>query len=131
MSPLLSGIPTQHYTGSINTDQPSAAARSPTPHAHLAALSLTSLSPNAHLALDQTEAQPNNHHQLMALLARNGIADGTMHLRSTQGADAHYEQQVNVLPENDVANLTVRTRLNEQAQYDIAGIDLHVPSSGR
>jgi len=32
--------------------------------------------------------------------------------------------------ERQAGNLTVRTKLNEQSQYDILGIDLHVPSSG-
>jgi len=130
MNPLQSGIPS-HYTGSVNSAQSLEAPVAQTQPQHPQTLSLASLSTQAYHALNQTEAQPNGHHQLMALLAHNGITDGALQLRPTQGADAHYEQQVTILPENDVAHLTVRAQLNERAQYDIAGIDLHVPSTGR
>ena len=129
MNPLQSGIP--YYTAPINTTQPVAASSAQTQHLHPDALSPISLSHNTNLALDMTEAQPDGHHKLIALLARHCIADGTMQLQSTQGEYAHYWQQVKVLPENDVADLTLRARSNGQSQYDIVGIHLHVPSSGR
>lgn len=58
----------------------------------------------------------------MALLVRQGIAEHNMHLIFAQGADDHYEEPVHVLPENNGACLTLRARLSEQAQYDVAGI---------
>ncbi|HBV39734.1 MAG TPA: hypothetical protein DEF05_08655 [Erwinia sp.] len=136
MNPLQSGIPSR-YTRSISSAQSVAAPGAEhTQLKHPQTLSLASLSTNAHWALNQSEMQPNGHHQLLALLASNAITDGALQLCSTRGAEAHYEQQVDVLPENDVAHLTVRAQLNECAKYDIgkydiAGIDLHVPSSGR
>jgi hypothetical protein len=130
MNPPPLGSPSRHYTAPVNTGQPVVAASPQTQHLHPDTLAFARLSPNAHRALNQTEAQPNGHHQLMGLLARNGIADGAMHLIPTQSTDAHYHQMV-ILPGNDVADLMVRAQLNGQAQYDIVGIDLHVPSSGR
>ncbi len=100
------------------------------PYSHPDALSPAVMSTNAQLALDQIEAYPNGHHQLFALLARNGIADNTLHIQSNQGADAHFGQHVTV-PEGGVANLTIRTRLNYLAQYDIVAIDLHISASGK
>lgn len=67
----------------------------------------------------------------MALLAQNGIVDGALRLLETPGAELHYRQDVNVLPEKELAQLTVRASLNDRAQYDITGIDLYVPSRGR
>lgn len=130
MNPLQSGLPAQYSTRSINTGQPLVAGSSYAQHAHPEALSLARLSRNAYSALDQVEAQPNGHHQLLALLVRGGIADSAMRLQSTQDESAHYVQQVDV-PDEGLANLTVRARLNHQAQYDIVGVDLHVPSTGR
>ena len=129
MNSLPPGFPIL-YNGSINNSQPLTASHSPT-QTHPTALSLAGLSENAHYALRQLEAQPDGHHQLIALLVRHGIADGAVQLQSATGADAHYRHQVNVPPNNDVAHLTIRARLNDQAQYDINGIDVHVPSSGK
>jgi hypothetical protein len=130
MNSLPPGLPIQAYNEPVNSRQPLTALNSQT-QSHPNALSLANLSRNTHYALDQAEVQPNGHYKLMALLVRHGIADGAVQLQSANGADAHYRHQINVLPENDVAHLTIRARLDEQAQYDITGIDLHVPSSGR
>jgi hypothetical protein len=98
MDLLNSSITTRHYTASTNSAQPLAAAGPSAQRQHSRALSRALLSPNARYALDQTESQPNGHHQLMGVLASNGITDGTLHLVSTQGADASYQQQVSVPP---------------------------------
>ncbi len=100
------------------------------PPSHCGTLSAALLSHNALLALDQVETQPNSRHQLLALLARNGISDNELRMQSNHGADANFGQQV-TQSDGEVANLTIRARLNEQAQYDIAGIDLHMPAFGR
>lgn len=98
-------------------------------HSHRETLSPALLSPNALLALDQLEAQSNHRHQLLSLLAGNGIMDRAVHMQWNHGADAHFGQQV-TQPNGDVAKLCIRARLNEQAQYDIVGIDLHMPAFG-
>jgi hypothetical protein len=131
MNHLQRSIPSQHYTISNDAGQPAQAVNSQTPNPHPPELTLAMLSLGAHIALERIEAQPNAHHQLMALLVRNGIDEGNMRVVFAQGADAHYEEQLHVLPENDAARLTLRVILNQQAQYDVAGIDLYVPSSDR
>ncbi len=67
----------------------------------------------------------------MVLLAFNSISDGNMALEQAQGPDAHYEKVISIPPEHEAATLTVRARLNEQARYDVTGIDLHVLLSGK
>ncbi len=54
-----------------------------------------------------------------------------MALEQAQGPDAHYEKVISIPPEHEAATLTVRARLNEQARYDVTGIDLHVLLSGK
>jgi hypothetical protein len=94
------------------------------------------LSQNTQLALNQLEAQSDQRHQLLALLLRNGIADGALQIASSQGTEAHYKQKVDAPSPSSAAgarqagDLTVRTKLNEQFAYDILSIELHVPSSG-
>ncbi|MBD1599114.1 hypothetical protein [Pseudomonas typographi] len=79
--------------------------------------------------MDQVERQPDAHHQLFALLARNGIADGALQIHTSQQTEANYRQQLNV-PDAGLADLTVQAKLNDKSQYDIVGITLHVLSSG-
>ncbi len=124
------GIPIQRQSAPDHADQTVGQAGSVARPSHPNALSLALMSFNALHALDQIEGQPNGHHQLLALLVRNGIADNALHMQSNQGADACYGQDVNV-PGGEVAKLTVQARLNDQAQYDILGIDLHLPASGK
>ncbi|MEO4016095.1 hypothetical protein [Pseudomonas rossensis] len=97
-------------------------------HNHSGALSPALISHTTQLALDRLEAQPDGHYQLFALLTRNSIADGALHIRSFQGKNAYYGQEVKVLG-GESARLTIRARLNEQSEYDIIGIDLHLISS--
>lgn len=130
MNPLQSGISTQPYHTPVNPTQPLEMPGPQAQHPHPPTLSLAGLSANTHLALAQVESHTNGHHQLMVLLAQNSIADGTVQLVSSDGAHAHYGQWVNA-PSGEAVTLTVRTRLNDRAQYDITGLDLFVPSSGR
>ncbi len=130
MSPIHLGSPTPFIILQNDTGQPIAQPLSQTQHDHPGTLTPALLSPNAQLALDQVEAQPNGHHQLLALLARNAIADNAVHIKFNSGTDAHYTQDVNI-PGGEVANLTIRARLNDQNQYDIVGIKLHNLTSGK
>ncbi len=130
MTTIQSGVSLQHQGVPRNTGLSNLPSSSQLPHSHPDALSHTFLSPNAHRALDQAEAQPDDHHQLLALLAKNGITDNALQLQSHQGANARYRQILTV-PGGETANLTIRARLNDQAQYDIVGVDLHVPTSGK
>ncbi len=129
MNSIQSSNPTLQQNAPNTTTEPSISFASQ-PHSHPVALTQALMSTNAQWALDQIEAQPNGHQQLLALLARNGIADNTLYMQSHHEADVHYGQSVS-LPGGESANLIVRARLNEQAQYDIVGIDLHIPTSGK
>lgn len=120
----------QPYAGPINTEPPVAASSAQT-RPHPEKLSLADLSPNARLALKLLEGQVNKRHKVMALLVQNGIVDGTLRIHKAPGTKPHYMQKVNLKQEKDFAHLTVRTSLNDWAQYDITGIDLHVPSWDR
>jgi hypothetical protein len=94
--------------------------------------------------------QPNEAHQRMASLVKDALQGNTLQLQSTDQRIAIYQATGN-LPGNrhpmSIANLTnntqvmsianitdaevvIHTRLNDQSQYDIVGIDLQVPSSG-
>ncbi len=131
MNLIQSGAPTQlHVEPNSSSHQLAATSISHARLSHPGTLSPALMSANAQLALDQSETQSNGHHQLLALLTRNGIVDSTLHMESNQGEDAHYGQRV-IVPGGEVANLNIRVRLNDQAQYDIVSVDLHLPSSGK
>ncbi len=129
MNPLVSGHFALFRSLQNEADKPIMLPISQSQHLHPGALSPALMSPNVQRALSQIENQPNGRQQLLALLARNCIADNTLHMQTHQGADVHYGQSVAV-PGGEAANLTIRTRLNEQAQYDIVCIDLHMPAFG-
>ncbi len=131
MNPLQSGISTRPGLSSVNTPQSLDVAGTQSRINHPETLSLSSLSDSAYRALSQDNAQNNDHHKLMVLLAFNSISDGNMALEQAQGSDAHYEKVISIPPEHEAATLTVRARLNEQARYDVTGIDLHVLLSGK
>lgn len=131
MNPIQPSIPTYSHAVPSNTAQGLVPASLHAQYSHSQALSLARISVNAQLALEQIKDQSNNLHRFLALLTKHGIADTALHLQSTQGADAHYGRNVNIQGGGDAAHLTVRVRLNDQAQYDIAGVDLHMPESGR
>lgn len=96
MSPIYTGVPAHGQIVPINASQPLELCGSQAQHNHSNALSLAQMSHTAECVLDQLETQPDGHHQLFALLTRNGIADGTLHIRSFQGKDADYGQEVKV-----------------------------------
>ena len=127
------GIPSYQILPVNASSQPSGSQEE---HRHPNALLPARLSLNTQFALKQIEAQPNGLDQLLALLVCNGIADGALQIQSSQGAEAHYKQEVDApsargtMGARQVGNLTVRAKLNEQSQYDIIGINFHVPSSG-
>lgn len=129
------GIPSYRILP-VNASQLPEPSGSQAEHSHPNALSPARLSLNTQFALKQIEAQPNGPDQLLALLVCNGIADGALQIQSSQGAEAHYKQEVDApsargtMGARQVGNLTVRAKLNEQSQYDIIGINFHVPSSG-
>ncbi len=131
MNPLQSGISTRSGLSSVNTPQSLDVVGTQSRVNHPETLSLSGLSDSAYRALSQDNAQNNDHHKLMVLLAFNSIADGNMALEQAQGPDAHYEKVISIPPEHEAATLTVRARLNEQARYDVTGIDLHVLLSGK
>ncbi len=131
MNPLQSGISTRSGLSSVNTPQSLDVAGTQSRINHPETLSLSSLSDSAYRALSQDNAQNNDHHKLMVLLAFNSISDGNMALEQAQGSDAHYEKVISIPPEHEAATLTVRARLNEQARYDVTGIHLHVLLSGK
>lgn len=120
----------------VNASQPPQPSSAQGLHRHPSTLAPATLSLNTQLALDQFGVQPDGHYQLLALLVRNGITDGALELHSSQGAEVRYHQEVDVpgasgvLGARQIGNLTVRAKLNEQAQYDILDIDFHIPSSG-
>lgn len=131
MTPLQSGIPIPYHAQPTNTAEAQEASSSQVQHPHPSTLSFSGLSSNAQLALKQVADQPNGHHKFMAQLVLNGIGDGALRIRVPQdkGADVHYDREV-TSRDQLAAHLTVCTRLNDQARYDIASIGLHVPSSG-
>lgn len=119
----------RYQATSLDASQPLSPSSLQTEQTHPSALPLARLSRNALLALTQVEAQPDPHHQLFALLAYNGIADGALHIHSSKLTEAEYRQQVAV-PNAGPANLTVQAKLNEHSQYDIVRITLDVLSTG-
>ncbi|WP_157079304.1 hypothetical protein, partial [Serratia ficaria] len=131
MNPLQLGLSSRPQLSSGNAAQSLDAAGTQSRINHPETLSLAGLSDSSYLALTDDNAQSNGHHKLMVLLAFNNITDGGMKLSQAQGQDAHYQTNITIPLERGTAPLTVRARLNEQARYDVTGIDLHVPSWGR
>ena len=129
MNPIRSGISSSHQTVSINASQQAEPSASQAKHIHPRTLSCAQLSGHTQLFLNQSQAQPDGHHQLLVLLVSNGIADSALQIRADQESEVLYEQKVEV-PGGEVANLKLRAKLNEQSQYDILAIDFHAPSSG-
>ncbi|MBW5413579.1 hypothetical protein [Pseudomonas sp. MAG002Y] len=129
MDSIGSGIQMRYQATSLDASQPLSPSSLQTEQTHPSALPLARLSRNALLALTQVEAQPDPHHQLFALLAYNGIADGALHIHSSKLTEAEYRQQVAV-PNAGPANLTIQAKLNEHSQYDIVRITLDVLSTG-
>jgi len=132
MNPINSGIPAQHYATSTNVSQPSALPGSGAQHSHLTKLPPAKLSRNAQLALDQLATQSNVDHQRVASVVRNALQDGALRLQSTDQIEATYQASVNLPADANPMNfanlissdLTIKTQLNDQSQYDIIGIDL-------
>ena len=132
MNPINSGIPAQHYATSTNVSQPSALPGSGAQHSHLTKLPPAKLSRNAQLALDQLATQSNVDHQRVASVVRNALQDGALRLQSTDQIEATYQASVNLPADANPMNfanlissdLTIKTQLNDQSQYDIIGINL-------
>jgi len=118
----------------VNASQPLEPTGSQALRLHPNALSPAKLSSKAKFALDRIETQPDGRHQLLALLVRHGINDGSLQFQSSQGAEAHYKQDVDAPSgtsgERQAGNLIVRMKLNEQSEYDILGVNYQVFSSG-
>jgi hypothetical protein len=63
MNPLPSGIPSQHYTTSVNSARPLEASGSQAQYSHFDSISPVQLSHKATLALNQVANPPNLNHQ--------------------------------------------------------------------
>ncbi|WP_157079285.1 hypothetical protein [Serratia ficaria] len=113
---------------SVNSVQQRASSRAPATYNHPGSLSLALLSSDTFSILDQKENKFSGSHKRLILLARSGIADGTLRMSSSQSSHATYKQRVN-LPDAGQADLTVKTRLNEKSQYEITEIGLHIHAS--
>lgn len=137
MNPINSGIPAPHHATSTHVSQPSVLPGSRAQHSYPTKLPPAKLGRNAQLALDQLATQSNVDHQRVASLVRNALQDGALRLQSSDREEATYQASINLPADANpmsIANLissdlTIKTRQNDQSQYDIIRIDLDGTSS--
>jgi hypothetical protein len=142
MIPPYSGSSSHHYHVSTPSAQRPEATGSQAQYSHLATISHAQLSFNTYKTLSRVAAQADPNHRRVALLVSDALQDNAFQLQpGSHLRQATYQALVNSRARANpmgVANLlsteltsialTLRTRLNDQSQYDIVKADLHDPS---
>jgi hypothetical protein len=135
MNPVNSSI--HPYTRTTALLQPSTSASPRAQHRHPTKLPLARLSDKSQSALERLATQSSVDHQRVALLLRNALSDGTLSIQSEDQGEAAYTASVDLTTHDNPmrissvtgTDLTIKTQLNEQSQYEITSIALAGTSS--
>lgn len=121
--------PYHSYHIPATRDLPAASSASANMPPHQASLNLARLSENSLLAIAQFKLLNNERHQRLAERAHQGMIDNTLLFKSSEGFKAHFGQS-EFFPDGRMGSLLVSVQLNQQQQYELTSISLHMHDTG-